>query len=173
MIEFKGVFAEQVVKENLPVAIAAGKKVFPKDSRNHRLPERAYRYSLNLKRAPKEVREEHRLMIYYLIYNQEKEVIGITGLYQCVDDPEDTYWLGWYGVIPEFRSKRYGTVILEFTEQLVIERQGTVLKLWTTEEPDEAAAQFVFEKMNYKIVERTKGNLDETEYDILIRSKTL
>lgn len=46
------------------------------------------------------------------------KVIGICGLYAQVPDSVEQLWLGWFGVIPEYRDKGYGTETLRFIEHV-------------------------------------------------------
>lgn len=48
---------------------------------------------------------------YYLAFDDGK-LVGITGIYSVNDEEA---WLGWYGVVPECRSRGYGNAILDFT----------------------------------------------------------
>lgn len=48
--------------------------------------------------------------VSFLVFIDDK-VIGITGIYtEDIDD--ESIWLDWYGVLPEFRGKGYGEKIL-------------------------------------------------------------
>ena len=173
MIPYKHILIEQITKPNLDIGIAAGKILFPKDTEKINCPELPYRWSVQRKHPVTKQKHGHNILVYYLIYNHQCEVVALTGLYQEDGDPVDTCWLGWYGVLPEFRNRGYGKAVLEYTELLAKQFGKRVIKLWTTEEPDEAAAQFLFEKMNYAVIDRKLETIDHVTYNMLIRSKTL
>lgn len=69
---------------------------------------------------------------YFLVYDKNK-IVGITGLY--IDEftqEDDVVWLGWFGILPEFRHLGYGQKILEKTIQLAKKRNKKILRLYTS-----------------------------------------
>ena len=96
----------EINMDNLDLAVNIQNEIFPKESaRNH------YLETIN-----KNVDYEK----YYLVYNNDK-VIGITGLY-CKENIYETnsIWLGWFGVLPEYRRRGYGKNILLDTINMAI-----------------------------------------------------
>lgn len=161
-----------VQKYNLSLAIETGKKVFPKDSESINCPEIPYRWSVYPEQIPEEEKKDINFLEYYLAYNHDN-LVGITGLYRSPQDPKDTCWMGWFGVVPEFRSNGYGKIIIDFTEKIAFEKGFHIIKLWTTKEPDEAIAQLLFEKMRYEIIDSKKETVLSGEYEMIIRSKKI
>ena len=49
----------------------------------------------------------------FLVYHND-EVVGICGLYTLSPHNREEMWLGWLGIIPSFRNKKYGRDIMEF-----------------------------------------------------------
>ena len=66
---------------------------------------------------------------YYLI--KENDVfIGIIGIYSYDAYPDDA-WLGWFGLLEEYRGKGYGRKALEFFEELARNRGFRYARLFT------------------------------------------
>lgn len=55
-------------------------------------------------------------MDYYIVY-LENIPIGVTGIYSYNEYPEDA-WLGWFGILEEYRNNGYGGIILDKTIEL-------------------------------------------------------
>lgn len=71
---------------------------------------------------------------YYLVYKQNIP-IGITGIYtddSLSGDEKFTAWLGWYGVIKEYRNKGYGKQILLDTISEAKRRGYKKFRLYTS-----------------------------------------
>lgn len=66
---------------------------------------------------------------YYLAY-KDKEAIGITGLYEYKDMP-DEMWIAWFGVLPEHRRLGYGSKILEWTMKKALSQKKKTIRLYT------------------------------------------
>lgn len=63
----------------------------------------------------KGIEDNHENYKYYLVYN-ESVPIGITGLYPTSKDYQDkSIWLGWFGVLEEYRLHGFGKQILKDT----------------------------------------------------------
>ena len=94
---------EKLTMENLELATKIQMQIFPKES--------AYQEFIDCLNSNKEYN------IYYLVYSNEN-IIGITGLYTTTDiNKTNTLWMGWFGILKEYRNKGYGTkVILDTIE---------------------------------------------------------
>ena len=158
---------EKITAHNLEQAIEIGKIIFPVDSEKIQCPEMVYRWSASTEDGLIEAETGGKNLEYYLAYNEAHTVVGVTGLYQEPDDPDSLRWLGWFGVVPEYRGRGYGRRILEATESLCLRMKVTTLKLWTTEDDEEAAAQILFEKKDYRII----GRDEDLGYKMLIRER--
>ena len=66
---------------------------------------------------------------YYLI-KENNTFIGIIGIYSYDAYPEDA-WLGWFGLLQEYRGKGYGKKGLEFFEELARNRGFRYARLFT------------------------------------------
>lgn len=58
----------------------------------------------------KSIEDEHKHFRYYLVY-KENIIIGITGLY-IQENCNDSVWIGWYGVLENYRLHGFGKQIL-------------------------------------------------------------
>jgi len=66
---------------------------------------------------------------YYLIKDNDI-FIGIIGLYSYDAYPDDA-WLGWFGLLEEYRGKGYGRKALEFFEELAKDHGFRFARLFT------------------------------------------
>ena len=69
---------------------------------------------------------------YWLVYNNDS-LIGISGLYEYPELGEPkTVWLGWYGILDQFRGNGYGKEILLKTIKIAKEKGYETLRLYTS-----------------------------------------
>ena len=66
----------------------------------------------------------------YYIVRDKGEIIGVSGIYIEPFEPE-TAWLGWFGVKSEYRSKGYGTKILNKTIDIAKNNGFKFFRLYT------------------------------------------
>ena len=50
------------------------------------------------------------------LIKENKKTIGICGLYSLDENSKDELWLGWFGIIKEYRSKGHGSDVLKQLE---------------------------------------------------------
>ena len=82
---------------------------------------------------------------YFLVEDKNK-IVGISGLYIDEFTQEDgVIWLGWFGVLPEFRCLGYGQKILEKTIELAKKRKKKILRLYTS--TDNTNARKLYDKI--------------------------
>lgn len=152
----------EITSENILLATKIQMEIFPEES--------AYEhYNYGIK---KNVEYEK----YYLVYNENK-IIGITGLYSNEDINEtNSIWLGWFGVMKEYRSKGYGKRILLDTIEMVKELSNKYpikyFRLYTSERDDKLAQPLYEKVMDIKEYYNNKNdfNYDDT---CLIYTKVL
>jgi ribosomal protein S18 acetylase RimI-like enzyme len=86
--------------------------------------------------------------------SQTGALLGTTGLYQYTCDAAEAVWLAWFCVAPEARRQGVGSRLLDFS---IEKAKGTglpYLRLYTSDWPNEAAAQFLYESRGLKVVAR-------------------
>ncbi len=100
------------------------------------------------------------------------KVIGISGLYQVKEDSsEGVFWLGWFCIDPEHQGQGVGSMLLDYTIEQANKKNAQCIRLYTSTRPEEAKAQFLYEKKGFKVMSReTKP---DGQYEIFYREKTL
>lgn len=73
---------------------------------------------------------------YWIVYKDDK-VVGISGIYEYPELGEvETAWLGWFGVLDEYRGMGYGREILEKTIEIAKQRGFTKFRLYSSKRED-------------------------------------
>ncbi len=161
-------------KENIEETIKLAHKIFPLDAASDNPLERGFRKSLsneaNLKswKGPEHVLA--RLNYWVLLDEKTDKVIGVTGLYGFKEFPKEV-WLAWFCLDPEARGQGLGRKLLEWTMNKAKEEGYSIFKLYTSSDPNEAAAQKLYESVGLKIVKTEKDS--EGQYDIMYREREL
>lgn len=104
---------------------------------------------------------------YYLAYYNNIPV-GITGLYWYPEYP-NSMWLGWFGVLPEYRCKGIGTAILEWSMAESLNQGKKSLRLYTDMKEMKKAIK-LYEDLGFK---GEKYSVEELTYDCYVYSKSL
>jgi GNAT superfamily N-acetyltransferase len=102
------------------------------------------------------------LNLWIAVDHPAERVVGTTGLYTYLRDAAEAVWLAWFCVAPEARGKGIGSHLLDFS---IAEAQKTgrrYLRLYTSDDRREAAAQRLYESRGLRIVGR-KRRLFHTE----------
>ena len=150
---------EKITYENLELACKIQNEIFPKEDARENFIEQ-------IKNDP--YRKE---MDYKIVYIND-EPIGITGIYSYNEYPDDA-WLGWFGILYEYRNKGYGKLVIEKTMELAKEKGYKNFRLYTDEYAKDAHK--LYEKLGL-IKESYDRDDDKDEYfiaDIYIYSKSL
>ena len=122
---------------NLKEAQAVLQVVFPTE------PKAQHYFALSL-----EPKKKGASYFEYAVLEVDCKVIGTSGLYRERSTPDDL-WLGWYGILPEYRGQGWGSVLLN--DSIVLSRNmgAKNLRLWTTDEPDMAKAALVYVRKGF------------------------
>ena len=88
--------------------------------------------------------------------SQTKALLGTTGLYLYNRDTSEAVWLAWFCVAPEARGKGIGSRLLDFSIDKAQNSGREYLRLYTSDDPREAAAQRLYESRGLKIVREKK-----------------
>ena len=148
-----------ITLSNLDLACEIATRVFPNDAEDIR---NVYLNSL----LPRNKRQKDLCngLLHYFIAGLG---IGITGLY-TKDDNDKTAWLGWFGVLPEYRGSGLGKKLLIQTIELAKLWGFDSLSLWTTDnDPETMVANKMYLNMGFD-VEMTGDT--ENGYPVLIYS---
>lgn len=129
-------------------------KVFPQDADAIWNPEK----SLPLSLRPQSELKEDAFVDYWIVLDDNDEIIAVTGMYRLKDDPEDVVWLGWYCIRADQRGKGFGRKLLNWTTEKAKERGFKKMRLYTSTDPNEAVAQILYEKEGFKITGEDEGD---------------
>jgi GNAT superfamily N-acetyltransferase len=136
---------EPLSQERLEQALLLVKKCFPDE---YESAEVAYKESLGTDHY-------NSLWTTYLQYwvvidKDTDKIVALTGLYQDFEQAGDEVWLGWFCVDPDQRRRGLGRETLKWTIDFAKSQGYKYLRLWTSDHPDEAPAQALFESMGLK-----------------------
>jgi GNAT superfamily N-acetyltransferase len=68
----------------------------------------------------------------YAARDADGRFIGLTGLYEDGKEAAgEVAWLSWFGIMPEFRNKGYGTELLQWTMEQAVNLGYVYLKIYT------------------------------------------
>jgi GNAT superfamily N-acetyltransferase len=84
-------------------------------------------------------------------------VLGTTGLYQYDKDAHEAVWVAWFCVDPKTRGKGIGQKLIEHTILIAAQAGFRRVRLYTSTDPNEEAAQRLYEKNGFKEISREKG----------------
>ena len=77
----------------------------------------------------------------FWIVRKGLDAIGTVGLYTLPCDPESA-WLGWFGILPEYRRRGIGSFAVRHFESAAKERGFIYARLYTNRNDNEAAKAF-------------------------------
>ncbi len=83
---------------------------------------------------------------------KDDSVIGTVGLYSTSSDAASALWLGWFCVSPQARGQRVGQELIDFVVRQASTERRAFLRLYTSTDPNEAAAQSVYERNGFALV---------------------
>ncbi len=109
----------KLTRENLDVACKVQNDIFPEEDGRANFLE-----SINKDPYRKE-------MVYYIVYLKDTP-IGISGLYSYHEYPDDA-WLGWFGLLKEYRGHGYGGYVLDKIIEFAKEKGYRTFRLYTDE----------------------------------------
>ncbi len=147
---------ESLSAENIHEAIRLVHSVFPDDAAQKDTPGSAYWASLEPERYKDFWKRNNTQLLLYFVVLEEitRALVGVTGFYRFNSDPPERIWLGWYCVDLKYRNEGYGKKILEWTMKKAREMGYLKLRLYTSDDPNEAAAKRLYEKLGFKLVDK-------------------
>jgi ribosomal protein S18 acetylase RimI-like enzyme len=133
------------------------REVFPEMDLSERLSFLAYKYHKSILGGFfVRLAGVSQLQDLWVAVDENNQVCGTTGLYTHRKDEQEANWLSWFCVAPEYRGQGIAKKLLEFSIELTKEQNKRYLRLYTSDDPGEAAAQELYEKYGFKIVRKQK-----------------
>lgn len=146
----------EITKENMDLAMEIEKILFPE-----------YSAEVNYRESVEKITTNR----YYLLYIGDN-CVGISGIYAYDVDPHSA-WLGWFGILPQYRRNGYGSMALRLYENEARELGYTYARLYTDRDGNDVAIAF-YENNGYSAEEyRNANDMIIQKYPILIFSKNL
>lgn len=153
------IFFSKITRDNLELACKIQNTIFPlEDAREN--------FIEQINNAP--YRKE---MDYYIVYLDDTPV-GVTGIYAYHEYPEDA-WLGWFGILEEYRHNGFGGKVLDKTISLAKEKGYKNFRLYTDEDAKSAHKLYESRGMRKELYDNKD---DENKYydgKIYIYSRSL
>lgn len=140
---------KKITKDNLEVACNVQNEIFPDEDARENFIEQ-----INNDPYRKE-------MDYYIVY-LDNTPIGVTGIYSYNEYPDDA-WLGWFGILKEYRRTGFGGKVLDKTIKLAREKEYKNFRLYTDEYAKSAHKLYESRGMVKEIYDRED---DKDEYFI-------
>ena len=112
---------------------------------------------------------------YFIATGDHGEIIGGTGLFQVAGEPADEGWVDWFAVDVNSRGRGVGRALLARVLATSKDRGLRTLRLFTSDRPEEASAQWLYESMGLREYRREPevvlGKL--TGFNVVYRSTAL
>lgn len=108
----------------------------------------------------------------YYIAENKAQIIGVCGLHNYIWGPEDTAWLGWFAVDPEFQRQGIGRKMLKKVCSIGAEKGYKKLLVETYSDCDFKKARNFYEKSGCKEVGRIKDYIKKG-IDMVVYKKDL
>lgn len=130
----------KITNKNVGVAIDAAWQIFPYEVHNGVFwPKYAYNES---------IQENNDRFAYYLAYHNYS-LVGITGHYPDDEDYEKM-WVGWFGILPHWRGKGLGSLLLTTLCDKLYDMGITKLHLYSGDRPEEENAHKMYIKHGFE-----------------------
>ena len=97
------------------------------------------------------------LMAFDVYVDEADLVLGTTGLYRYKKDFDRAVWLAWFCVDPGARGRGIGQALLEHSVARARDAGFSLMRLYTSTDPNEASAQRLYERNGFMEVGRKKG----------------
>lgn len=107
----------------------------------------------------------------YWVAIAKGRVVGTIGLYSYKKDEREAYWMGWLGVDPMYRGRGIGVKLVEFSINMARKSGKKFIRLYTSNDPNEAKAQDLYEKYHFGIID-TQAGINHP-YNIIFRELKL
>lgn len=108
---------------------------------------------------------------YYIVYLKE-EPIGVTGIYSYHEYPDDA-WLGWFGILEQYRKNGYGSKVLKETIELAKSKGYKNFRLYTDEFAVDAHRLYESQGLIKELYDNKDDKDNYIDAEIYIYSKSL
>ncbi len=153
--------SELITETNLNLAVKIQNIIFPLENA-----EQVYKYAV-AEMINKPTDPQYK----YFLVKDNSTYIGLWGIYR--EKSRKEAWLGWFGVLPQYRGKGYGEQIFKIFENYAINNNYQIIRLYT-DEIDNANACKLYEKMGMiKEYYNNKHDINKKIGKIVIYSKSL
>ena len=98
----------------------------------------------------------HEMTNFWLALDEEGKAAGLTGLYYYTHDRGEAVWLAWFCVDPDHRRQGIGTMLMDHSIEMAKMENRPFFRLYTSDDPNEAAAQGLYEKYGFNIYRKEK-----------------
>ena len=147
----------ELEKARIPEARALVWRVFPWRDLTERLSFWVYKHYGNpVMKALLRLTGSMAVFRYWVALDEDGKICGTTGLYSEKEDFHEAIWLSWFCVDPAYRGRGIGAQLLEFSIEAARGYDKKYLRLYTSDDPGEAAAQFLYEKHGFRVVDTEK-----------------
>lgn len=150
---------QKITNENLELACEIQNTIFPEEDARENFIEQ-------INKDP--YRKE---MDYYIVF-VENTPIGVTGIYAYHEYPDDA-WLGWFGVLKDYRRNGYGGIILDKTIELAKQKGYKNFRLYTDETAKSAHKLYESRGMVKELYDNPDDKNEYFDYEIYVYSRSL
>lgn len=148
---------EKIDKKNINIAYEIKKNIWPED------PD----YNSFLDKIENSSDDN----ISWLVYDN-KEIIGITGIY-VEDEDNESIWLDWFAILPQYRQKGYGKRVLLDTIDYCKKLNKYLYFRVDTTYYENRPALFLYDKVMDLREDYTAEDTDEKKHEYLIYTYAL
>jgi len=92
---------------------------------------------------------EINFMKYYVLENNDNKIIGLTGIYNEIEDEDDMCWIGWFCIDNNYRNLGLGKKLLDFSINKAKELNNKFLHLYTYDSKEFEAAINIYKKYGF------------------------
>lgn len=151
------IYYRKITKNNIDIAYSIQKRIWPESP--------DYDIFLNKINNPSDD------FISWLVYHNN-DIIGITGVY-VEDLDNETIWLDWFAILPQYRKKGYGRkVLLDTIDYCKKLKKYSYFRIDTTYYENRPAL-FLYDEIMDLCENYTAENTDDQNYKYLIYTYSL